>query len=70
MPNQTKSAFDHISGRRLRPWKGEEEVRAAWVSGLEAELGIIIDMERARKDSSYNNVIIEFKSPGLFNGSK
>jgi hypothetical protein len=70
MPNQTKSAFDHISARRERPWKGEEEVRAAWVSGLEAELGIIIDMERARKDSSYNNVIIEFKSPGLFNGSK
>lgn len=70
VPSQSKSAFDHISERRLRPWKGEEEVRAAWVSGLEAELGIIIDMERARKDSSYNNVIIEFKSPGLFNGSK
>ena len=66
----TKSAFDHISERRDRPWQGEEEVRAAWVSGLEAELGIFIDMERARKDSSYNNVIIEFKSPGLFKGSK
>lgn len=70
MTIHTKSAFDHVSERRNRPWKGEEEVRAAWVSGLEAELGIILDMERAKKDSSYNNVIIEFKAPGLFKGSK
>ncbi len=33
-------------------------------------MGIHFDAERAKKDSSYNNVIIEFKAPGLFKGSK
>lgn len=63
-------AFDHISAKRQRPWKNEEEVRLAWVAGLEAELHIHFDAERFHKDSSYNNVIIEFKAPGLFKGSK
>jgi hypothetical protein len=40
------------------------------VSGLETAMGIHFDAERAKKDSSYNNVIIEFKAPGLFKGSK
>ncbi len=64
------TAFNHIDARRSRPWQNEEEIRIGWVSGLELELGIHFDAERARKDSSYNNVIIEFKAPGLFKGSK
>ena len=64
------TAFNHIDARRSRPWQSEEEIRIGWVSGLELELGIHFDAERARKDSSYNNVIIEFKAPGLFKGSK
>lgn len=68
--SMTKIAFDHIAVKRKRPWKNEEEVRLAWVAGLEAAMGIHFDAERAKKDSSYNNVIIEFKAPGFFKGSK
>jgi hypothetical protein len=64
------TAFNLIEDKRIRPWKGEEEVRLAWVAALERTLGIHFDAERAKKDSSYNNVIIEFKAPGLFKGSK
>ena len=46
----------------------EEEVRLAWVRALEATLGITFDAERGRRDLSYNNVLIEFKGPGKFNG--
>lgn len=66
----TKSAFNHIAAKRKRPWGNEEEVRQAWVAGLEGTLGIHFDSERLYKDSSYNNVIIEFKAPGFFKGSK
>lgn len=45
-------------------------MRLAWISSLEAALNICFDAERARKDSSYNNIIIEFKAPGFFKGSK
>lgn len=62
--------FDRIAAKRNRPWANEEEVRLAWVAALEAGLGIHFDAERAKKDSSYNNVVIEFKAPGLFKGSK
>lgn len=68
--SMTKIAFDHIAAKRKRPWLNEEEVRLAWVAGLEAAMGIHFDAERAKKDSSYNNVIIEFKAPGYFKGSK
>lgn len=68
--SMTKIAFDHIAAKRKRPWQNEEEVRLAWVAGLEAAMGIHFDAERAKKDSSYNNVIIEFKAPGFFKGSK
>ena len=64
------SAYDYIAKRRSKPWRGEEEVRAAWVGGLELECGTLLDLERARRDSSFNNVVIEFKAPGLFGGSK
>jgi hypothetical protein len=70
MSYPAKKAYKAIAAKRNRPWKGEEEVRIAWVSALEAALNIHFDAERARKDSSYNNVIIEFKAPGLFKGSK
>lgn len=45
-------------------------MRVAWVSALEEVLGVHFDVERAKKDCSYNNIIIEFKAPGLFKGSK
>lgn len=64
------AAFKKINAKRMRPWKGEEEVRLAWISVLEATLDIHFDAERAKKDGSYNHVIIEFKAPGLFKGSK
>jgi len=66
----TITAFEHIAAKRNRPWANEEEVRLGWVAGLEAAMGIHFDAERAKKDCSYNNVIIEFKAPGLFKGSK
>lgn len=62
--------FNAISAKRNRPWANEEEVRVAWVSAIENALGIHFDAERARRDASYNNVIIEFKAPGFFNESK
>lgn len=65
-----KKAFKVIEEKRRRPWKGEEEVRIAWVKALEIVTGLHFDAERAKKDSSYNHVIIEFKAPGLFKGSK
>lgn len=68
--NTTKAAFEEIEKRRARPWANEEEVRIAWVSALERALGIHFDAERAQKDSSYNNIIIEFKAPGSFKSSK
>jgi SAM-dependent methyltransferase len=63
-------AYDYIAVRRNRPWKNEEEVRLAWVAVLETAVNIHFDAERANKDSSYNNVVIEFKAPGFFKGSK
>ncbi len=50
-------------------WRNEEEVRAGWTFELQNALGISFNLERYREDSSYNNVIIEFKGPGLFRGS-
>lgn len=50
-------------------WANEEEVRKDWLKHIENELGIRFQAERARNDASYNQVIIEFKSLGLFNGS-
>ena len=29
-------AYEKIQAKRIRPWKGEEEVRLAWVSALES----------------------------------
>tara|TARA_R110000796_G_scaffold159169_3_gene275854 strand:- start:112337 stop:115519 length:3183 start_codon:yes stop_codon:yes gene_type:complete len=62
--------YNLINNKRNRPWKGEEEVRLAWIFALEQGLDVHFDAERSKKDSNYNNVIIEFKAPGFFNGKK
>lgn len=54
--------------QRLNNVANEEEVRLAWVQSLESTLGITFDAERGMRDLSYNNVVIEFKGPGKFNG--
>ena len=43
-------------------------MRLAWVRAIEAVLGIVVGAERSHRDLSYNNVVIEFKGPGKFNG--
>ena len=68
--DKTKEAFLAIKSKRQRPWRGEEEVRIAWVAALETATGLYLDAERSKRDSSYSHVIIEFKAPGLFKGSK
>ena len=69
MDTNTKKGYDLIN-RRRKQWDNEEEVRHAWMKGLEEALQIDLDAERAKRDSSYNNVVIEFKGPGLFKGSE
>lgn len=67
---RSAEAYAAIQSRRSRPWANEEEIRLAWVSALETATRLQFDAERAKKDSSYNHVIIEFKAPGYFKGSK
>lgn len=69
LDENTKKGYELIN-RRRKQWANEEEVRHAWMKGLEEALQIDLDAERAKRDSSYNNVVIEFKAPGLFNGSE
>ena len=69
MDTNTKKGYDLIN-RRRKQWVNEEEVRHAWMKGLEEALQIDLDAERAKRDSSYNSVVIEFKGPGLFKGSE
>ncbi|MFD2785054.1 Eco57I restriction-modification methylase domain-containing protein [Hymenobacter rubripertinctus] len=38
------------------------------MSAIQSTLNITFDLERGRRDSSYNNIIIEFKGKGFFNG--
>lgn len=59
-----------IIEKKRRGWTNEEEVRVAWVRALENGLDIDLHAERDHKDLSYNNVIIEFKSPGSFRGRR
>jgi len=63
-----KKLYEELLSKKAR-WQNEEEVRLDWISALSKYLEITFDAERGRKDSSYNNVIIEFKDRGLFNGS-
>jgi len=69
METLIKKGYNLID-RRRKQWVNEEEVRHAWMKGIEEVLQIDLDAERARRDSSYNNVVIEFKGPGLFKGSE
>lgn len=48
--------------------RNEAEVRSAWTRALEGATGLTFDLERGRRDLSYNDVIIEFKDLGLFDG--
>lgn len=64
-----QNLFDRLSQSKMN-WKNEEEVRIGWVKELSQSLDIEMHAERRRQDSSYNNVIIEFKAPGLFHGRK
>lgn len=50
-------------------WANEEEVKMGWLRHLENALGITFHAERNWNDASHNQVIIEFKGPGLFKGS-
>lgn len=54
---------------RSAHWQNEAELRGGWVETLQRALNIRFDLERGRRDSSYNNIIIEFKDKGFFNGS-
>lgn len=58
----------HTLRRKRANWANEEEVRLAWIMALSDALSIDFHAERDRRDSSYNNVVIEFKDRGLFRG--
>jgi len=62
-----KTLFEKLSNVKNR-WQNEEELRISWVKELSESLNIELHAERDKLDSSYNNVIIEFKAPGYFNG--
>ncbi len=68
MPTSRSKHFQALQ-RQLANASNEEGVRLAWVRSIEAVLGIVFSAERGHKDLSYNNVVIEFKGPGKFNGN-
>lgn len=53
---------------RTKKAENEEEVRLAWFRAIEDASGIEFHAERYKRDLSYNNVVIEFKARGKFNG--
>lgn len=61
--NNISKAYRHISARRDRPWKGEEEVRIAWVSALEEALNIHFDTERPKKMVAITTLLLNLKLP-------
>lgn len=65
--NDVIKTFNSLESRVARA-TNEEEVRLAWVTALESATKLTFDAERGKRDLSYNNVIIEFKGPGKFNG--
>ena len=62
-----RSRFDGLQ-LQLAGASNKEEVKLAWLRALEGVLDITFDAERGNRDLSYNNVVIEFKGPGKFNG--
>lgn len=65
---ETSNLFANLKKDR-HAWVNEEELRKGWLKHIENDLGITFHAERSRNDASYNQVIIEFKGPGLFKGS-
>ena len=51
-------------------WRTEEEVRKDWLKHLENKLRIKFTAERSKNDATYNQIIIEFKNKGFFNGKE
>lgn len=51
-------AFTQLESRKRKPWRGEEEVRYAWIKAIEDATGIQLHAERERKDASSNHIII------------
>ena len=62
-----RSLYETLEEKRHH-WANEEEVRQGWILALSYALKIYFHAERGKKDSSYNNVVIEFKNRGLFQG--
>lgn len=62
-----ESLYDTLKTAKNK-WENEEELRISWIRALSDSLGIDLQAERDRNDSSYNEVIIEFKAKGLFKG--
>jgi len=48
MDTNTKRGYDLIN-RRRKQWANEEEVRHAWMKGLEEALQIDLDADRAKR---------------------
>lgn len=67
-PSKVREAFEEIDTKRRQPWTNESEVKQVWIAALSKLTGLVFDTERDNRDSSYNNVVLEFKAPGLFNG--
>lgn len=76
--NKSSQQLDHNTIQRAytrllegsKTWQNEEEVRHRWISALEHATSLHLHAERRHEDSSYNNVIIEFKAPKSFKSSK
>ncbi len=67
-----KDTIRELSDRLLaefRNWTTEEEVRFGWIRALSDHTGLEFELERDRNDAYTNKVVLEFKAPGLFNGS-
>jgi hypothetical protein len=62
------SGLYEVLKRKNDRWENEEEVRLGWVPAIEEAVGIEMHAERDKRDSSYNNVVIEFKGKGKFKG--
>ncbi|MGI9229964.1 MAG: Eco57I restriction-modification methylase domain-containing protein [Gammaproteobacteria bacterium] len=67
MSVSSHSLYENLSHDRGN-WSNEEELRVSWLRRLQDELNIAFHAEQDRNDASYNQVIIEFKSKGLFHG--
>ena len=60
---------NHVLDNRLS-WTNEEEVRIGWIGSINSFSSINLQAERKYNDSSYNQIIIEFKGPNYFKGDE